>query len=195
MVFIFGKLVAKKLKSSSKTRETLLRSANQVAVEQGIEALTLNAVAQQSGVSKGGLLYHFPNKNALIKAMVEQLVQDFEAILQIEFAQDDAPNTAGQWLRAYIRATLRFNKQSLALIACLSSVVTTSPELLDVAKSYEQRWQLRLKDSGIDLTKATIIQLAIDGLWFSEVFRFSTPEEPLLNQVIERLIEMTRTSE
>ncbi|MBD0264784.1 MAG: TetR family transcriptional regulator [Tolypothrix sp. Co-bin9] len=185
----------KKSKSRSATREALVRAANQVLIDKGVEALTLDAVAQQAGVSKGGLLYHFPNKDALMGGMVEQLIQDFEAVLQTEFDQDDAPGTPGQWVRAYIRATLRFSKQSLALIARLSSITADSPNLLEAAKVYDQQSRQRLETSGIDPTKATIIVLAIDGLWLSEVFQFGTLEEPRLTQVVETLLAMTRTTQ
>jgi AcrR family transcriptional regulator len=183
----------KKSKSRSATREILLRAASQVVIDKGVEALTLDAVAQQAGVSKGGLLYHFPNKDALMTGMVEQLIQDFEAVLQTEFDQDDAPGTPGQWVRAYIRATLRFSKQSLALIARLTSIAADSPNLLDAAKVYEQQWRQRVETSGLDPTKATIILLAADGLWFSEVFQFGTLDEPRLTQVVETLLAMTRS--
>ncbi|MBD0303074.1 MAG: TetR/AcrR family transcriptional regulator, partial [Tolypothrix sp. T3-bin4] len=43
----------KKSKSRSATREALVRAANQVLIDKGVEALTLDAVAQQAGVSKG----------------------------------------------------------------------------------------------------------------------------------------------
>jgi AcrR family transcriptional regulator len=186
---------AKKSQARSATRETLLRAASQVVIDKGVEALTLDAVAQQAGVSKGGLLYHFPNKDALMTSMVEQLIQDFESVLQEEFDQDEAPGSPGQWVRAYIRATLRFSKQSLALVARLSSIAANTPNLLEAAKAYDQQWRQRIEASGINPTKATIIQLAIDGLWFSEVFQFGTPDEPRLTQVIETLIAMTRSPE
>jgi AcrR family transcriptional regulator len=185
----------KKSRSRSATREALLRAASQVVIDKGVEALTLDAVAQQAGVSKGGLLYHFPNKDALMGSMVEQLVQDFEAVLQTEFDQDDAPGTPGQWVRAYIRATLRFSKQSLALIARLSSIAADSPNLLEAAKVYDQQWRQRIETGGIDPTKATIILLATDGLWLSEVFQVGTLDEPRLTQVVETLLAMTRTTQ
>ncbi len=185
----------KKPKSRSATREALLRAASQVVIDKGVEALTLDAVAKQAGVSKGGLLYHFPNKDALMGGMVEQLIQDFETVLQTEFDQDDAPGTPGQWVRAYIRATLRFSKQSLALIARLSSIAADSPNLLEAAKVYDQQWRQRLETSGIDPTKATIILLATDGLWLSEVFQVGTLDEPRLTQVVETLLAMTRTTQ
>ncbi|MBD2000603.1 TetR family transcriptional regulator [Leptolyngbya sp. FACHB-541] len=185
----------KRSKSRSATRAALLRAASQVVIDKGVEALTLDAVAQQAGVSKGGLLYHFPNKDALMTSMVEQLIQDFEVVLQTEFDQDDAPGTPGQWVRAYIRATLRFSKQSLALVARLSSIAANSPDLFESAKVYEQQSRQRIETSGIDPIKATIILLAADGLWLSEVFQVGTLEEPQLIQVVETLLAMTRSPE
>ncbi|NJK75275.1 MAG: helix-turn-helix transcriptional regulator [Microcoleus sp. SU_5_6] len=76
---------AKPTKARSLTRETLLRAAAQVILDRGVEALTLDAVARQAEVSKGGLLYHFPNKNALVVGLGEQLIQEFEVALQAEF--------------------------------------------------------------------------------------------------------------
>jgi AcrR family transcriptional regulator len=184
----------KKPKSRTATREALLRAASQVVIDKGVEALTLDAVAKQAGVSKGGLLYHFPNKDALMGGMVEQLIQDFETVLQAEFDQDDAPQTPGQWVRAYIRATLRFSKQSLALIARLSSIAVDSPHVFKAAEVYEQQWRQRVETSGIEPTKATIILLATDGLWLSELFQVGTLDEPRLTQVVQTLLAMTRTN-
>ncbi|WP_166481836.1 TetR family transcriptional regulator [Scytonema sp. UIC 10036] len=182
----------KKSKARSATRHALLQAASQVVLDKSVEALTLDAVAQQAGVSKGGLLYHFPNKDALIAGLIEQLVLDFETILQEEFDRDADPGTPGQWVRAYVRATLRSHQQSLALVASLSTVVATNPELLQPVQAYEQRWRQKLETSGIDPVRATIIQLAIDGLWFAETFRLGTLDEPLRTQVVDALLAMAQ---
>ena len=183
----------KKSKARSATREKILQAAAQVVMDQGVEALTLNAVAQQAEVSKGGLLYHFPNKNALIVNLGEQLLQNFEAALQNEFEQDDAPGTPGQWLRAYVRSTERMSKESLALFARLSSIlVEMPPELLQSVEAYEQRFHQCLEADGIDPVQARIIQLAIDGLWFSEVFQMAVPNEERRTQVVKALLNMIR---
>ncbi|SXJ10507.1 TetR/AcrR family transcriptional regulator [Klebsiella pneumoniae] len=52
----------------------LLESAAMIAGRDGIAALSLNAVAREAGVSKGGLLHHFPNKQALIFALFARLL-------------------------------------------------------------------------------------------------------------------------
>ncbi|MBW4559271.1 MAG: TetR/AcrR family transcriptional regulator [Trichormus sp. ATA11-4-KO1] len=178
----------------STTRELLLRSASQVVIDEGVEALTLDAVAQKAGFSKGGLLYHFPSKDALMQGMVEQLIQDFETALQAEYDQDDAPETPGQWVRAYIRASLQISKQSLALIAKLSSIAANSPHLFESAHTYQQQWQQRIATDGLDQTQAALILLASDGLWLSEMFHVGAPEEPLRTQVLEALFAMTRVA-
>ena len=184
-----------KAKTTLKTKERILQAAVQVLIDKGVNALTLDAVAKQAEVSKGGLLYYFSNKNALIVELGKQLLQDFETSLEQEFEQDDAPNTAGQFLRAYVRATAQMSQESLALFARLSSVMVEMPtELEQSMKAYEKRWQERLENDGLDPVQATIVQLAIDGLWFSEVFQMAVPTEKRRTQVIEALLKMTRTS-
>ncbi|OAB38217.1 hypothetical protein PMSD_07580 [Paenibacillus macquariensis subsp. defensor] len=80
-----------------------MSAASFIVNNHGGEKLTLEAVAKEAGVSKGGLLHHFPNKKALIKGMLEELTHDY-----ISEVQDKASNAAtddGKWTRAYIEAT------------------------------------------------------------------------------------------
>ncbi len=53
-------------KDPARRHQQLLESAAMIAGRDGIASLSLNAVAREAGVSKGGLLHHFPNKQALI---------------------------------------------------------------------------------------------------------------------------------
>src|SRR5690606_6550579 len=84
-------------------RGELLDAAEELLSEQGSTALTLSAVADRAGVSKGGLLYHFSTKEALIKAMVERLIEEFDALIA---AQPDATYT-----ERYLGATLAAIRQ------------------------------------------------------------------------------------
>jgi AcrR family transcriptional regulator len=51
----------------------ILDAAEAVVLESGARHMTLDAVAVKAGVSKGGLLYHFPTKDALLRAMLDRL--------------------------------------------------------------------------------------------------------------------------
>ena len=44
----------------------------------GPQALTLDAVAAEAGVSKGGLLYHFASKRELLDAMLMGFLEEFD---------------------------------------------------------------------------------------------------------------------
>jgi len=54
-------------------REAVLDAFESLLIEEGERAATLDAVARLAGVSKGGLLYHFPTKEAMISVLLERL--------------------------------------------------------------------------------------------------------------------------
>nr|WP_107727533.1 TetR/AcrR family transcriptional regulator [Desmospora activa] len=166
----------------------ILSAALLIVKTDGVEKLTLEAVAKEAGISKGGLLYHFPNKHALIKAMVEESVNDFVADIH-----DRVTKTTdnGRWSRAYLEATVEDvregNKLSTALIATLFS----NPELLAKQQKEYFLWQKNIENDGIDQVRSTIVRLAADGLWFAEIFGMGNLDEELREKVIRYLKEMT----
>ena len=59
---------------SNNKKDQILQAALQVVEENGSNHLTIEAVAAFAGFSKGGVLYHFPSKKALLSGMVEHLI-------------------------------------------------------------------------------------------------------------------------
>ena len=66
--------------------------------------MTLDAVAAAAGVSKGGLLHHFPTKDALIHGMLDLLIAMYVDRQNLLLTRE-APGVPGRWLRAYIDMT------------------------------------------------------------------------------------------
>ena len=62
----------------ARTRDRLLDAAGAVVMRDGAQALTLDAVAQEAEVSKGGLLYHFKSKRELVEGMIERWLAEFQ---------------------------------------------------------------------------------------------------------------------
>ncbi|GCB56911.1 hypothetical protein rerp_33190 [Rhodococcus erythropolis] len=48
------------------TRDRILDALEKLLLVSGVAQVTLEGVAAEAGVSKGGLLYHFPSKEALL---------------------------------------------------------------------------------------------------------------------------------
>src|SRR5690606_15390057 len=55
--------------AASGTRERLLQAARDVVARDGLEGLTLRAIARHAGVSHGAPLRHFPSLAALLAAV------------------------------------------------------------------------------------------------------------------------------
>ena len=72
------------------TAEKILDAAEQEFAERGFEATSMALVAEQVGIRSPSLYNHFASKRALYAAVVERLMQRFDAILaaQLESAPD-----------------------------------------------------------------------------------------------------------
>jgi AcrR family transcriptional regulator len=74
---------------STITQAKLLCAASGVIKVSGYEGLTLEAVAHHAGVSKGGLLYHYPSKESLVAALIASQIEIFEGRLQDHLERED----------------------------------------------------------------------------------------------------------
>lgn len=142
----------------------------------GVGALTLESVAHEAGVSKGGLLHHFPSKDALSEAVLRQLFSDFDRRTADYY--DREPPGPGRWLRAYVRATYEENPLPLELATLLLVAVSENDRLLGLIQADAERWQLRLSEDGLPAARATVIRQAADAYWTERLLgpSYSTPE-------------------
>ena len=178
-------------------RERILDGAEAVVETQGVGRLTLEAVARAAGVSKGGVLYHFPGKEELTVAMIERFTARFDGAVEGLAAEDAA--AVGRTTRAYLRATLgeapttgpNFDHACASITAALAAY----PEHLAQVRAQGGRWQARLERDGLDPVLATIIRLAIDGLWLGENLNLLRLAPETRRAVIERLRAWTTGAE
>ncbi|MDW5323817.1 TetR family transcriptional regulator [Plantactinospora sp. KLBMP9567] len=63
------------------TRSRILRTALDLFGAQGYQRTSLRQIADRLGLTKAGILYHFPSKEHLLVALAEPLVSDLEAAL------------------------------------------------------------------------------------------------------------------
>ncbi|MGQ9650772.1 MAG: TetR/AcrR family transcriptional regulator [Phycisphaerae bacterium] len=176
--------------TSVSVRDRLLDAAEAVVAREGVSRLTLEAVAHEAGVSKGGLLYHFPAKSALITAVVERLANRCES-RQAEAVAGD-PQACGAFTRAYLSVrTHPPDPRRESIHTAVLAAIGTNPNYLDPLRQGVAEWQKRLESDGIDKVTATIVRLAVDGLAIGRLLKVPTPEGELLERVIERLLSMT----
>ncbi len=173
----------------SETRATLLDAAFRLAAREGIAAVTLEAVASEAGVSKGGLLYHFPSKDDLIRGMVASLREEFEAAARRAATRDPEPR--GRTARAYLSACADADAaQSRRWIALIGALVQ-QPDLLEPWRDLIAPARAEDRAEGTDPVAASIVRLAADGLWLADVLGTQPFGRGQRRKVIERLRAMT----
>ena len=175
------------MKGPSETKLKLLKAAAQVVRDKGVSHLTLDAVVEKAQVSKGGLLYHYPNKAALLTAMVAHLLESFEEAIarQVSHRQD---KTA--WLEAYVGMSFDPEHSQLVESAGILAAVASDPSLLEPLRDQYKVWQAAAEASGLDPNLATIVRLAADGLWFTELFNVSPLTDEQRSHTLEALLNL-----
>jgi len=182
---------SKLTRSVPTTKDRIVEAAEEVVLRDGVARLTLQAAATEAGLSKGGVLYHFPTRDALVAGMVDKIIAEFERDIERHLDGDDGP---GSFSRAYLRATMepgspRQNRQD-RLGAAVIAASAAQPALLAPLQQAADRWQARLEDDGLDPTVATTLRLACDGLWLCDLFGLAAPSADLRASVgaaLERL--------
>ncbi len=174
--------------SRPSVRPHLLEATAALVFEQGVGELTLERAAAAAGVSKGGLLYHFPTKAALLGAVIDDVIDRFEQVVEARAAEDPRPSG---WAHAYVDATFDTEVSRPDLAAALLTSPDADPAVLERCTERMISWQRRLESAGIDPATAAVVRYACDG-WWTLGSLGPVPERSGTTALRERLHELLR---
>ena len=173
------------------TRSILIRAAAEIIASQGVQNLTMDAVAAKAGVSKGTIFYQFISKEGLITGMMDELIRIIEDRIRKVQQNDNAP---GSWLRGFIASSIvqedssdELQSLSFALVAAVSNDL----KLLEPLIARQGDWRRSILADGIDPITAHIVRLAADGLWFNDIMGTPVLDADERKAVLDRLIHLT----
>ncbi|GGB43293.1 TetR family transcriptional regulator [Roseibium aquae] len=150
----------------SASQRAILEAALSIVCRSGGMNLTIDAVAAQSGFSKGGVLYNFKSKNLLICGMVRYLTHQFDA--EVALARLRHQDTDSPTLSAMIDVTERWlNEQQTVSRAVLVTSVQT-PSLIEPFVDLMQGYRTQIAAESADFTRAMVVLSALDGLHFCD---------------------------
>lgn len=160
-------------------RERLLDAAERAVLETGAGHLTLDAVAKFAGVSKGGLLHHFPSKDSLLEAMLERYLNEVETQVAARCARRGGTLTAVEQFRERVRVLLELHPDRRAAGAALVAASADKPELMAQCRADYRHLLDELTELPGGFERSALVLLAVDGLLLGELLRLSpyTPEE------------------
>lgn len=165
------------------TKGRIIAAAEEVVLRDGVAHLTLDATAAEAGLSKGGVLYHFPTRDALVMGMVGKIIDEFDRDIEREMAALTGPGRFIRDIRATMAPTTTEPEGQDRLGAALIAAAAAEPALLAPLQAAADRWQGLLVDDGIDPVTATVLRLASDGLWLCDLFGLAPPSAALRQSV------------
>ncbi|GAA2050594.1 TetR/AcrR family transcriptional regulator [Streptomyces carpaticus] len=172
------------------SRPLILDAAIRVTERDGITALTLESAAREAGVTKAGLMYHFPSREDLLFAIQKHLITRWEERLAELLGKPLAEATVRESTTAYTIEGAANTASKAELTFMLES--TAQPALARQWDELMHRWAPlpeRLEEpADVDLLLA---RMASDGMWLYEATSGAPLPAPLKAALVERITALT----
>ena len=171
--------------ASQTTKDRIIAAALDIAHTKGARHLTIDAVTVQSGLSKGGVLYHFPSKKALLAGLVSHMILTVNMRLDTHYKRFSAgPNPT---LHAMAALLLDIFEDRISLPVALLAAGAEDPELLAPACTAIGKKWAAVQAETADVPRALVIWSAIEGAHYMDLLGVSPGGRPLLRQCLTQL--------
>ncbi len=172
--------------------DRLLDAAEAVVVRQGIANLTLEAVAAEAGMSKGGLLHHFPTKDRLVEGLVKRTADNWRACC-VE-ACGRVPEGPGRMARGLLNHSLAdaksWTEQCRRSSSAVFAALAQNPALIEPMRAAYADLRRRIGEDGLPPGVGETVAAAIDGLWLYWVLGLVPIDQDLVVRVRGALEDM-----
>lgn len=176
---------------TSNARNRILDGALELLRTEGGGAITLDASAKQVGLTKPGLMYHFPTKDALMCGVVEHVADRWEALLLARLGGPPESAVAHERIRAYVEVTMTapFDRADFVIY---SDVHYRAP-LTEIWQRRLAPWLALPADlPATERARLTAARMAADGYWTAAatgVFPVSEGDRAAFGSVLDGLVD------
>ena len=156
---------------TSNKKHTILQAAADIVQRDGAGHLTIDAVAAEAGLSKGGVLYHFPNKRALLEGMLDTLIDSIDQ--RSTRHRDELNGQPGAVVRSLLDGEINQSPTEQAMSRAILAAAAEDPKLLDRARSFFAQVLQDMRDGPDPADNQLIVFLALQGLIFMDMLDLS----------------------
>lgn len=145
---------------ASDTRDRILQAARELFVRKGVQKTSLQDIAEELGITKPALYYHFASREDLLRAFVQPLIEGGQRFLE------EQERAATVDPKALLEGFFDFNYDHSRDILILMSEMSTLLELqlVDVVMSWRARLGELLVGPNPPLAQAARAVMALGGL-------------------------------
>lgn len=173
---------------SETTRKKAMKAAFAILGREGVKGLTFDALARESGISKGGLLHQFRTKNGVIKALLDCQKQEFDRVADRYLARESTSKTE-QALAKQIVTYKAASNQSHSVSRALFAAIVENPDLLHDTSEFYATSMKQMQDEAIDSELALLRYFAASGLMFNVLLGLSPISKAARDRLFDRLID------
>lgn len=138
----------------------MLDAFERLLVDRGERAATLDAVAREAGVSKGGLIYHFPSREAMVEGLLDRLRA--RAAQDDELMRQASEGVVSYFLRTSQGADTPFDRTLVAATRLRSHAAAR-----ETLAGVQGQWYDSVLAAVGDRTIAQMVMLMADGLYYN----------------------------
>lgn len=142
-------------------KDILLEAAITIVENNGLAALTYDSLSAATGMSKSGIIYHFPTRKAMLLDVNAAIAAIWER--QLEEAAGGPAHSVDARTRA--RAHLEVMSRSATLAALLVTIDTLQEEEARMVWADLQRRWATPADNITDDPAGYLLSVIADGLW------------------------------
>jgi len=171
-------------------REAILDAAELLVAEQGAGRLTFDNLVRQTGTSKGGLLYHFANKEELLQGMVERMVGRHEVRRQGYLEQLNG--CADAQLRSILLAVLCNKDEPQSVSSAVLAAAALNPCLLAPVTEQMQAIFAMVDKANIGKERARVLLHAVHGARLFEqlgLCHYENCDRDTFGRVLQQIID------
>jgi AcrR family transcriptional regulator len=174
---------------SERTRQAVIQAALTIIARDGPGRLTFDAIARESGLSKGGVMHQFPSKVDVLKALLEHQIQYFDEDASSAGAPKAKTDRQKTVLESQIAKIREVSHQPYSIAHAIVAALVEEPELLALSRNTSRHHAEQIKAEATDPELALLRWSAAQGLLLSAMFGTSPFSEAERERLFRRLMD------
>lgn len=170
-------------------RTAIIEAAHRVAERQGGADFSYESTAVEAGLTKAGVLYHFPSREDLALAVVEHVAATWEEAMLTALGRPFEGASPAQRIRAYVEVSAH-DEMTRADVAIYADALCRPAHQGPWNEVFE-RWFDFTGCSVAERARLTCARFAADGLWVAKATGVIEGEGPTYDAVVAELLALT----
>jgi AcrR family transcriptional regulator len=158
--------------------------------------VSLDSAARAAGLTKPGVMYHFPNKEALMVALTDRIIDQYESRLHELLPEGTTLETASEQMRLHAYLTCAFTDDTNRGHLVLFVDPRQRQRMVDRWSERFRPW-IEISDDVTPEVRArlTCVRLIAEGAWFTQSTGILPLNSAQHHQTLEAALQMLEGAE